>query len=57
MVEVDAGVIKCKAAVVFEANGPFTETEVLVAPPKRGEVRVKVLNNALCHTDVYTQTG
>ena len=28
-----------------------------VAPPKKGEVRVKVLANALCHTDVYTIDG
>ncbi len=28
-----------------------------VAPPKRGEVRVKVIANALCHTDIYTLEG
>jgi len=28
-----------------------------VAPPKAGEVRVKVVANALCHTDVYTWEG
>jgi Zn-dependent alcohol dehydrogenase len=31
--------------------------EILVAPPKAGEVRVRVIANALCHTDVYTLTG
>ena len=51
------GVIECKATVVFEANGPWTETTVLVAPPRAGEVRVKVIANALCHTDIYTQSG
>ena len=35
---------------------PPTQT-VVVAPPKAGEVRVKVLNNALCHTDIYTWEG
>jgi hypothetical protein len=28
-----------------------------VDPPKAGEVRVKVIANALCHTDVYTLDG
>lgn len=31
--------------------------QVLVAPPRAGEVRVKVLCNALCHTDIYTLSG
>lgn len=26
-------------------------------PPKAGEVRIKVISNALCHTDVYTLDG
>ena len=56
MVEAD-GTIICKASVVFEANGPWTLTDVKVAAPKAGEVRVKVIANALCHTDVYTQSG
>lgn len=36
-------VIKCKAAVLWEANKPFSIEEVEVAPPKEHEVRVKVL--------------
>jgi len=28
-----------------------------VAPPKEGEVRIKIIANALCHTDVYTLSG
>jgi Zn-dependent alcohol dehydrogenase len=28
-----------------------------VAPPKAKEVRVKVIANALCHTDIYTLDG
>jgi Zn-dependent alcohol dehydrogenase len=31
--------------------------DIWVAPPKKGEVRVKVISNALCHTDVYTLEG
>ena len=29
----------------------------MVAPPKANEVRVRVIANALCHTDIYTLTG
>ena len=28
-----------------------------MAPPKAGEVRVKIIANALCHTDIYTLDG
>ena len=28
-----------------------------MAPPKAKEVRVKVIANALCHTDIYTLDG
>lgn len=31
--------------------------EVWVAAPKEREVRIKVISNALCHTDVYTLDG
>jgi S-(hydroxymethyl)glutathione dehydrogenase / alcohol dehydrogenase len=30
---------------------------VTVAPPRQGEVRVKIYANALCHTDLYTLSG
>ena len=30
---------------------------LIVDPPKAGEVRVRVIANALCHTDVYTWEG
>lgn len=36
-------VIKCKAAVLWEVNKPFSLEEVEVAPPKAHEVRIKVL--------------
>jgi Zn-dependent alcohol dehydrogenase len=49
--------IKCKAAVAFKPNEPVQVIDILVAPPKAGEVRVRVIANALCHTDVYTLTG
>lgn len=46
-------VIKCKAAVAWEAGKPLSIEEVEVAPPQTMEVRVKILFTALCHTDVY----
>ena len=49
--------ITCKAAVAWEAKKPLDVTDVQVAPPKAGEVRVKVISNALCHTDIYTLDG
>ena len=49
--------IECLAAVAWEAKKPLDVTTVVVAPPKKGEVRVKIIANALCHTDVYTLDG
>jgi len=48
--------ITCKAMVAFGVND-LREEEIIVAPPKAGEVRVKVICNALCHTDIYTLSG
>mmetsp|Transcript_34828 Transcript_34828/g.55450 ORF Transcript_34828/g.55450 Transcript_34828/m.55450 type:complete len:390 (+) Transcript_34828:65-1234(+) len=48
--------ITCKAMVAFGVND-LREEEIVVAPPKAGEVRVKVICNALCHTDIYTLSG
>ncbi|XP_073054964.1 alcohol dehydrogenase class-3-like isoform X2 [Primulina eburnea] len=50
-------VITCKAAVAWEPNKPPVIEEVQVAPPQAGEVRVKILFTALCHTDAYTLGG
>lgn len=49
--------ITCKAMVARAAKQPLTEEEIVVDPPKAGEVRVKVVANALCHTDIYTLDG
>eukprot|EP00729_Bicosta_minor_P016110 gene16110-31295_t len=48
--------IVCKAAVARGVNDLRIE-EITVAPPKAGEVRLKVHSNALCHTDIYTLEG
>ncbi|CAN6475798.1 unnamed protein product [Victoria cruziana] len=46
-------VIRCRAAVAWEAGKPLVIEEVEVAPPQAMEVRIKILYTALCHTDVY----
>ncbi|KAH6824115.1 alcohol dehydrogenase 1 [Perilla frutescens var. hirtella] len=46
-------VIKCKAAVAWEAGKPLVIEEVEVAPPQKMEVRIKILYTSLCRTDVY----
>ena len=49
--------IKCLAAVAWEAKKPLDITTITVDPPKQYEVRLKILSNALCHTDIYTLDG
>ncbi|KXZ53335.1 hypothetical protein GPECTOR_7g1229 [Gonium pectorale] len=49
--------IECKAAVAWEAKKPLEVRTVTVAPPGPGEVRIKVVATALCHTDAYTLDG
>ena len=45
------------AAVAWEANKPLDVTTVVIAPPQKGEVRIKISATALCHTDAYTLEG
>ena len=49
--------MKTTAAVAWEANKPLSIEDVQVAPPQAGEVRIKILFTALCHTDAYTWSG
>merc|ERR1719433_405964 len=49
--------IECLAAVAFEAKKPLEIVKVKVGPPLKGEVRVKHVAVALCHTDAYTLDG
>ena len=49
--------ITCKAAVAWAAQKPLEVTDVNIAPPEAGEVRVKIIATALCHTDAYTLDG
>ncbi|KAI9146566.1 chaperonin 10-like protein [Paraphysoderma sedebokerense] len=50
-------VIKCKAAVAWKADSPLSIEEIEVAPPKAGEVRIKIIATGVCHTDAYTLSG
>jgi len=49
--------IQCKAAVAWKENEPLSIETIEVAPPKAGEVRVKILATGVCHTDEYTRSG
>lgn len=44
-------VIKCRAAVAWEAGRPLTIEDVEVDPPKAHEVRIKMMYSGVCHTD------
>jgi len=55
--ETDGQEIECLAAVAWEAGKPLELLRVKVAPPQKGEVRVKHVAVALCHTDKYTLSG
>ncbi|MBX9762912.1 MAG: S-(hydroxymethyl)glutathione dehydrogenase/class III alcohol dehydrogenase [Pseudomonadaceae bacterium] len=49
--------IKSRAAVAFAPNQPLQIVEVDVAPPKAGEVLVRIVATGVCHTDAYTLSG
>lgn len=52
-----AKTIRCKAAVAWEPKKPLSIETVEVAPPKAGEVRIKIVASGVCHTDAYTLDG
>ncbi|OIN01724.1 S-(hydroxymethyl)glutathione dehydrogenase/class III alcohol dehydrogenase [Idiomarina sp. MD25a] len=49
--------IKSRAAVAWGPGEPLKMEEIDVAPPKKGEVRVKIIATGVCHTDAYTLSG
>lgn len=49
--------IQCTAMVARGPKQPLQKETITVDPPGPGEVRVKVVANALCHTDIYTLDG
>lgn len=50
-------VIKCKAAVLWETNKPFSIEDIEVAPPKAHEVRIKMVATGVCRSDDHVVTG
>ncbi|QIZ75735.1 S-(hydroxymethyl)glutathione dehydrogenase/class III alcohol dehydrogenase [Ferrimonas lipolytica] len=52
-----AQTIKSKAMVAWAAGQPLKLETVDVAPPKAGEVRVKIIATGVCHTDAFTLSG
>jgi len=49
--------MKSRAAVAFKAGEPLQMVEIDVAPPKKGEVLVKITHTGVCHTDAFTLSG
>ena len=49
--------MKSRAAVAFEAGKPLEIVEIDVAPPRKGEVLIRVTHTGVCHTDAYTLEG
>ena len=49
--------MKVRAAVLEEFAQPLVVQDVDLAPPKAGEVLVKVMACGVCHTDLYTASG
>nr|WP_298595420.1 S-(hydroxymethyl)glutathione dehydrogenase/class III alcohol dehydrogenase [uncultured Zoogloea sp.] len=49
--------MKSRAAVAWAAKQPLEITTVDVAPPKAGEVLVRIVATGVCHTDAYTLSG
>ena len=49
--------LRCRAAVAHAAKAPLVIEEIIVAPPRAGEVRIRVVASAVCHTDLYTLGG
>jgi S-(hydroxymethyl)glutathione dehydrogenase/alcohol dehydrogenase len=49
--------IRSRAAVAWGPGQPLEVTEIEVAPPKAGEVLVRIVATGVCHTDAFTLSG
>ena len=49
--------MKSRAAVAFAAGQPLKVVEIDVAPPRAGEVLVRIVATGVCHTDAFTLSG
>jgi S-(hydroxymethyl)glutathione dehydrogenase / alcohol dehydrogenase len=46
-----------KAAVCYEFGKPLVVEEIEIAPPQAGEVRVRMVATAICHSDIHLIRG
>ena len=49
--------MKSRAAVAFEPGKPLQIVEIDVAPPRAGEVLLRITYTGVCHTDAFTLSG
>ena len=49
--------MKSRAAIAFAAGEPLQIVEIDVAPPRAGEVLVRITHTGVCHTDAFTLSG
>jgi S-(hydroxymethyl)glutathione dehydrogenase/alcohol dehydrogenase len=49
--------MKSRAAVAFAPGEPLRIAEIDVAPPRAGEVLVRITHTGVCHTDAFTLSG
>jgi NDMA-dependent alcohol dehydrogenase len=46
-----------KAAVCYEYGKPLVVEDIKIDPPKQGEVKVKLVATAICHSDIHAFKG
>lgn len=49
--------LQCRAVVCRGPNLPLSIEQVLIDPPKSGEVRIKIVATGVCHSDAHLVTG
>ncbi|XP_030500608.2 alcohol dehydrogenase-like 4 [Cannabis sativa] len=50
-------VITCRGAVAYGPGEPLVVEEILVEPPQKMEVRIKIMFTSICHTDLSVWKG
>jgi S-(hydroxymethyl)glutathione dehydrogenase / alcohol dehydrogenase len=51
------GEIKVRAPVLWRPTEPMTMEDLVVAPPGRGEVRIKMVASGVCHSCLHVSDG
>lgn len=55
--ETKGNTITCKAAVAHGPGEPLVVERILVHPPQKMEVRIKIIYTSICHTDLSAWQG